>query len=48
MAKDSDWLIMTYYCPTYGSEDKCQIIQLTKDDLSSFKAEYNKDNKIFN
>ena len=46
MKKDTQWLIVTYYCPTHGSENRLQPVELTKEDLSKAKSEFNK-NKEF-
>ena len=38
MLTDNQWLIMTYYCPTHGSENKLEPILLTKEDLKKIKS----------
>ena len=42
MNSDKQWMIMTYYCPTHGSGEKCEPIQLTKDDLLKADKKYNR------
>ena len=34
------WLLMTYYCPTHGSEDRCEPMQLSQIELKKIKSEY--------
>ena len=43
-------MIMTYYCPTHGSGDKCEPIQLTKDELIKAKKrnKFSSDSKFSN
>ena len=41
MNKDSQWLLMTYYCPTHGSEDRCEPLQISQNELKKVKSEYN-------
>ena len=41
MDNDSQWLLMTYYCPTYGSEDRCEPLQISQNELKKVKSEYN-------
>ncbi len=31
---------MTYYCPTHGSEDRCEPLQLSQNELKKVKNEY--------
>tara|TARA_Y100001978_G_C23623517_1_gene399705 strand:- start:272 stop:424 length:153 start_codon:yes stop_codon:yes gene_type:complete len=45
MNSDKQWMIMTYYCPTHGSGEKCEPIQLTKDDLLKADKKYKSSNK---
>tara|TARA_Y100001968_G_scaffold135864_1_gene123913 strand:- start:197 stop:340 length:144 start_codon:yes stop_codon:yes gene_type:complete len=47
MTKDNKWLIMTYYCPTHGSLDRSEPVELTRKDLKDAKYRFNKD-KEFN
>ena len=42
MKHDNQWLLMTYYCPTHGSVDKCDQIELSKEDLIREKMKFNK------
>ena len=46
MTKDNKWLIMTYYCPTHGSIDRSEPIELTLEDLKDVKREFNKNKRI--
>ena len=38
MSKDNQWLLMTYYCPTYGMQGKSEPLQLTGRDMNKFKS----------
>ena len=40
MNNDSQWLLMTYYCPTHGSEDRCEPLQISQNELKKVKSEY--------
>jgi len=42
MKNDKQWLLMTYYCPTHGSEDKCEPLQMSQNELEKIKSEYQK------
>jgi len=48
MEKNSKWLIMTYYCPTHGSLDRSQPLELTKTEIKEAKQNFNKNNKLWN
>ena len=39
MKKDKDWLLITYYCPTYGSSDKSDPVQLTSNEIIKVKED---------
>ena len=41
MNNDNQWLLMTYYCPTHGSEDICEPLQISQNQLKKVKREYN-------
>ena len=45
MTNDSKWLIMTYYCPTHGSLDRSEPIQITSNDLKRVNIKYDINNK---
>ena len=45
MSKNNTWMIMTYYCPTYGSLDHSEPIEITRYDLSKAKLNFNKSKK---
>ena len=34
MDEDKKWMLMTYYCPTYGDSGLVKPIQLTKKEIS--------------
>ena len=40
MNRDSQWLLMTYYCPTHGSEDRCEPLQISQNEFKKVKSEY--------
>ena len=40
MNNDNQWLLMTYYCPTHGSEDRCEPLQISQNELKKAKSEY--------
>ena len=42
MTKDNKWLIMTYYCPTHGSLDYSEPVELTREDLKNINMKLNK------
>ncbi len=42
MKSDSQWLIMTYYCPTHGSENRCEPLQISQNELQKAKNDYHK------
>jgi len=50
MNLDNQWMLMTYYCPTHGSGEKCEPIQITRDELSNArkKYKYSDNNKFTN
>jgi len=48
MTNDKKWLIMTYYCPTHGSLDRSEPIEITVNDLNKAKKGFNKNEKNWN
>ena len=46
MTKDNKWLIMTYYCPTHGSLDRSEPVEITRKDLKYAKYRFNKDKEL--
>tara|TARA_Y100001968_G_scaffold333151_1_gene394413 strand:+ start:6656 stop:6808 length:153 start_codon:yes stop_codon:yes gene_type:complete len=48
MKPDSQWMIMTYYCPTHGSGERCEPIQLTSEELNKATKGHKSSNKIKN
>ena len=46
MTKDNKWLIMTYYCPTHGSLDRSEPVEIKRKDLKYAKYRFNKDKEL--
>ena len=46
MTFDNQWMIMTYYCPTHGSGEKCEPIQLTEEEIKKFSKTYKFSNRL--
>ena len=46
MSKNKTWMMMTYYCPTHGSLDRSDPIEITRNDLRYEKLEFNKNKKL--
>ena len=40
MKNDKQWLLMTYYCPTHGSQDRCEPLQISQEELKKVKNQY--------
>ena len=40
---ENQWLMMTYYCPTHGSIEKSEPIELTNEELKRVKTKFNED-----
>ena len=40
MKNDNQWLLMTYYCPTHGSEDRCKPIQISQNEFKKVKNDH--------
>ncbi len=40
MKNNRQWLLMTYYCPTHGSEYRCDPVQISQNELKNIKSEY--------
>tara|TARA_B100000900_G_C20096215_1_gene520069 strand:- start:338 stop:484 length:147 start_codon:yes stop_codon:yes gene_type:complete len=40
MNSDNTWMMMTYYCPTHGSGEKCEPLQLTREEIKKFRKTY--------
>tara|TARA_Y100000589_G_C26595339_1_gene404107 strand:- start:275 stop:421 length:147 start_codon:yes stop_codon:yes gene_type:complete len=40
MDNNNQWMMMTYYCPTHGSREKCEPIQITKNELIKAKKDH--------
>ena len=45
MKEDKKWMLMTYYCPTYGNAGKVEPMQLTKQEIYNVLLEKNKSKK---
>ena len=48
MSKNNTWMIMTYYCPTHGSLDRSQLVEIKRNDLRDEKFKFIKNNKFIN
>ena len=42
MPKNNIWMMMTYYCPTHGSLDRSEPIEISTKDLRDAKLELDK------
>ena len=45
MSKINAWMMMTYYCPTHGSLDRSEPIEITRNELTNAKLKFNKNKK---
>ena len=45
MSENKKWLMMTYYCPTHGSLDRSEPVEITRNDLKNAKIELDKNKK---
>ena len=45
MTKNNTWMMLTYYCPTHGSLDRSEPLEISRNDLKEAKIQYNKENK---
>ena len=46
MSRNNTWMMMTYYCPTHGSLDRSEPVEITRNDLSRAKLNYKKNKKL--
>ena len=46
MPKNNTWMMMTYYCPTHGSLDRSEPMEITRDDLRKAKLNLKKNKKL--
>ena len=46
MSKNNTWMMMTYYCPTHGSLDRSEPLEITRNDLRKAKLIFNKNKKL--
>ena len=35
MNEEKKWMLMTYYCPTYGDAGRVEPIQVSRDEISN-------------
>ena len=45
MSENKTWMMMTYYCPTHGSLDRSEPVEITRNDLKNAKIELDKNKK---
>ena len=45
MNEEKKWMLMTYYCPTYGNSGRVEPIQLTRQEISKNLFDKNKSKK---
>ena len=45
MTKNNELMMMTYYCPTHGSSDRSEILEITTHDLRKARLKFNKSKK---
>tara|TARA_B100000575_G_C22695243_1_gene421051 strand:- start:108 stop:254 length:147 start_codon:yes stop_codon:yes gene_type:complete len=48
MSENKTWMMMTYYCPTHGSLDRSEPLEITRNDLKNAKLELDKNKKLIN
>ena len=48
MSENKTWLMMTYYCPTHGSLDRSEPLEITRNDLKNAMLELDKNKKLIN
>tara|TARA_Y100001949_G_scaffold162991_1_gene156501 strand:+ start:19 stop:165 length:147 start_codon:yes stop_codon:yes gene_type:complete len=46
MSRNNTWMMMTYYCPTHGSLDRSEPMEITRDDLRKAKLNLKKNKKL--
>ena len=46
MSKNYTWMMMTYYCPTHGSLDRSEPINVARNDLKNATIRSHKTNDI--
>ena len=46
MSRNNAWMMMTYYCPTHGSLDRSEPMEITRDDLRKAKLNLKKNKKL--
>ena len=46
MSKTNNWMMMTYYCPTHGSLDRSEPLEITRNELREAKFNVDKNKKL--
>tara|TARA_Y100001978_G_C23595861_1_gene386160 strand:- start:270 stop:416 length:147 start_codon:yes stop_codon:yes gene_type:complete len=46
MHENNTWMMMTYYCPTHGSLDRSEPLEITRNELREAKLRLNKNKKL--
>ena len=46
MTKINTWMMMTYYCPTHGSLDRSEPIQISRNELRKAKLKSDKNKEL--
>tara|TARA_B100000575_G_C22569438_1_gene360731 strand:- start:306 stop:452 length:147 start_codon:yes stop_codon:yes gene_type:complete len=46
MANNNTWMMMTYYCPTHGSLERSEPIEISRNELRKAKLKPNKNKKL--
>ena len=46
MDKEKKWMLMTYYCPTYGNSGIVKQIQIPKKEIRETRCKKNGNSKI--
>ena len=46
MSRNNTWMMMTYYCPTHGSLDRSEPMEITRDNLRKAKLNLKKNKKL--
>ena len=46
MNEKNEWMLITYYCPTYGNPGKVQPVEITKKQISETFTKKGRTHKI--
>ena len=46
MTKNNTWMMLTYYCPTHGSLERSEPLEITRNDLRNAKLKFYKNKKL--